>query len=231
MKKWLGALVLMIFLTGCQAPQTVIDWVDFVKWDGKQYESIYQGVIADEEKIGEEIGEVKFTVADNIKRTSYKIKDGDAGFLEKGTKLLSVIDEPDLIAVKSANAINGYKIYAPLDVGNARWQFDNIPLEKVEKIEIYQLYTETGNQFIKELSESTDVTQLLNILETSTEDVSVEPNMPGSDPLYYEIICYTDESIAYSYSIQFDGETYYWYPWETAILSDEIKHFIAQSIE
>ena len=107
----------MICLTGCQAPQTVIDWVDFVKWDGKQYESIYQGVIADEEKIGEKIGEVKFTVAGNIKKTSYKIKDGDAGFLEKGTKLLSVNDEPDLIAVKSANAINGYKIYAPLEVG------------------------------------------------------------------------------------------------------------------
>ena len=61
MKRWLGVLLLILFLTGCQAPQTVIDWVDFVKWDGKQYESIYQGVIADEEKIGEEIGEVKFT--------------------------------------------------------------------------------------------------------------------------------------------------------------------------
>ncbi|WP_042355668.1 hypothetical protein [Bacillus rubiinfantis] len=52
-KWWLGIFILLL-LTGCQGhTQTIINWVDFIKSNGKSYEGIYSGVLADEKFIGE----------------------------------------------------------------------------------------------------------------------------------------------------------------------------------
>src|SRR4051794_25566559 len=99
MKKSGLILLCMFFLVSCNS-QTIIDWVDFVKINGKQYEAVYTAVISDSANIGERVGEVKFKVADNVTNPSYRIKDGDAAFWEKGTEIYSVVDRKDLIAIQ-----------------------------------------------------------------------------------------------------------------------------------
>ena len=70
MKKTVSLCLLITFiLAGCSSPlhhNIVIDWVDFVKWDGKEYDGISGRVIANESFLGEKIGGVKFKVADNV---------------------------------------------------------------------------------------------------------------------------------------------------------------------
>lgn len=81
-------------LTGCRSTpiggRAVIDWVDFIKWDGKEYNGIHSGVLANENYVGEKIGTVKFKVTDNVTNPEYKVKDGDAAFHEKGTEIFKI---------------------------------------------------------------------------------------------------------------------------------------------
>lgn len=75
------------------------EWVDFIKVDGKMYHIEYikigdklEKVVVDKSNIGKEIGKVKLRLADNV-RGEYRIRDWDAGYLEKGTRILSLLDQ------------------------------------------------------------------------------------------------------------------------------------------
>ena len=75
------------------------EWVDFVKVDGKMYHLEYikigdklDKVVVDKSNIGKEIGKVKFRLADNV-HGEYRIRDWDAGYLEKGTRIFSLLDQ------------------------------------------------------------------------------------------------------------------------------------------
>jgi len=202
----------------------VIDWVDFIKWDGVMYDRIYSGVLADEKYIGEKLGTVKFKVADNITNPSYKVKNGDAAFHEKGTELFTIKDMPGFIAVKSEHALNGYSVYSE-ESSDYKWHFKDMPQEKIQRIEIYHVYREDGDKRIFETSNPQTIQTFLSLLNNSEENPPFNPNTEQGDPLYYEALFYIDGPFAYQYGIQFDGHTYYWYPWETSILSKEIKEF------
>ena len=52
-----------LLLTACGS-QVIIEWVDLIKWDGKQYEAVYEVALADHSFIDKEIGVVNFKVAD-----------------------------------------------------------------------------------------------------------------------------------------------------------------------
>src|SRR5690606_32761572 len=107
MKNLLVVIFYVLFLAGCNGGsafpntnhQTVIDWVDFIHFNDKMYDGLYSVVIADQSHIGEEIGEVKFKVSENVFDSSYQTKNGDAAFWEKDTKLYAVKGKPSLIAV------------------------------------------------------------------------------------------------------------------------------------
>lgn len=89
-------LILPLILTSCSIPgingtRAMIDWVDFIVLDDVHYIGNYNGgnkLI--EESIEGVIGEVKFNVSNNIKETSYKVKNGDAAYLPKGTKIYKI---------------------------------------------------------------------------------------------------------------------------------------------
>lgn len=232
MKKWsmLIFILILLVLTGCRPSafggHVVIDWVDFVQIDGKHYYGIHSGVLADESFIGEKIGTVKFKVADNVKNPSYKIKDGDAAFHEKGTEIFQIKDYPYLIAVKDAHSLNGYSVYFSSDDIEYQWHFNDMPLEKVERIEIYQNDPPAGKKLISKLTKSEEINDFLQLLVDSEENPNFQPYSGSTDPIFYEMFFYTDDPIAYKYYMQFDGETYFWNPWDTSILSDEIQIFI-----
>lgn len=235
MKKWSMLIFISILLvvSGCRPSafggQVVIDWVDFIRLDGKEYDGIHSGILADESFVGEKIGTVKFKVADNVKNPSYKIRDGDAAFHEKGTEIFQIKEHPHLIAVKDTRSINGYRVYFSSDDIEYHWNFKDMPLEKVEIIEIYQTDHPAGNKLISKLTKGEDVNSFLQLLVDSEENPNFQPNRDIADPIFYEMIFYTDEPIAYKYYMQFDGETYFWNPWDTSILSDEIQLFIGRN--
>lgn len=94
MRKWMLLLPILLLLTACSfnpSPQnTIIDWVDFVKWNDTTYEANYEmnEVKKDWETAGE-VGEVKYML-DGHAGTNHQTKNGDAAYLQKGTKLFAM---------------------------------------------------------------------------------------------------------------------------------------------
>jgi hypothetical protein len=224
LKKWIFLCAMCLLLTACGS-QVIIEWVDLIKWDGKQYEAVYEVALADRSFIDKEIGEVNFKVADQIKRTSYRFKDGDAAFHEKGTKLYAIKGLDDAIAVEDQSVINGYRIYMVRDEAPPRRHFDQVPLAQVKKIEFYTFSMEEGNRKTASYTDPSDMEAIQSILANSKLAPSFEPN---GDTSRYDVLLYTDEAIAFQYGIQFDGTTYFWFPADKAILSNDIQQFIAK---
>lgn len=227
MRKVAVILWMLLLIAGCRAApadhQAVIDWVDFIKWNGVEYSRIHSGVLADEQAIGKQIGSVKFAVADHITSPDYQIKDGDAAFHARGTKLYEVEESPGLLAVKDAGSINGYKVYFPRKMIDYKWHFQNVQLDRVHRAEIYQTHS-PGLKKLRELTGKAAV-PFLQLLKESKEVDYFYPDTANGDPASYTVILYTDEPVAYKYEIQFDGTNYFWYPWDAAILSNEIGSF------
>ncbi|WP_088012721.1 hypothetical protein [Gottfriedia acidiceleris] len=225
----LSFLLLPLLLVACRftssESQSIIEWVDFVRWNGVEYNGVQSGVLANENFIDEKVGEVKFKVSDHITNPRYKIKDGDAAFHEKGTEIYSIKGNPELLALKDKTSINGYKVYFAKGTTEYKWYFKDVPIEKVDLIEIYQSYSPNKKK-ISEIKEKEKIISFLDILKNSKEDSNFQPSNANTDPTHYEIVLYTDEPIAYKYDIEFDGANYYWYPWDTSILSNEIGKFI-----
>lgn len=48
----------------------MIVWVDFIKWNGIEFDGIHSGVLANKKFLDKKIGEVKFKVADNVTNPS-----------------------------------------------------------------------------------------------------------------------------------------------------------------
>ncbi|PWW28382.1 hypothetical protein DFO73_106198 [Cytobacillus oceanisediminis] len=46
MKRFFAFMILLLLLAGCRSTpfdtHTVIDWVDFIKWEGREYNGIYR---------------------------------------------------------------------------------------------------------------------------------------------------------------------------------------------
>jgi hypothetical protein len=229
MKKWGIFIFLLIALTGCRSTpfdgHSVIDWVDFIKWDGIEYNGIYSGVLANEKYIGKKLGAVKYKVADNVTNPNYKIRNGDAAFHKKGTEIFTIKGHSNLIAVKDASQINGYKVYHSRELEN-QWHFKDVQMDKVKEVEIYQPYTSEGNKLLSNYTSHEDLNHLLQLLQNSEESPNFQPNMAKGDPDFYQIVIYTDEAIAYKFDVQYDGTSYYWYPWDTAIISNDIQSFL-----
>ena len=92
------AVIVVMLLGGCSrfnpdsfGQSSTIDWVDFVKLHGKSYTGTFQSVIGDAAAVTPQVvGEVSFKVAEVVTNPSYRTKDGDAAFLDIGTKLYRV---------------------------------------------------------------------------------------------------------------------------------------------
>lgn len=225
MKKICILFICLLFLVSCNSisqpfSHTIIDWVDFVKINGKEYDALYSVIIADPKNIGEKIGEVKFKVSDNVSNPSYRTKDGDAAFWNKGTEIFSVIDREDLIAIQDKSSVNGYRIYySRSEDSNFNFHYEDINLETINKIELYD-----GNTIlINTLEDEKDINDLLSILNEGTVSSSFSPNTTHGDPATYQIVLYGEEKIGYYYSLFFDGNVWFWHPWDTSIVSNEIE--------
>lgn len=229
LKKWVLLCATCFLLSACQlvpGSRVIIEWVDVIQWDSQQYEAVYEMVLADRSFIDKEIGEVRFKVADNVTNTSYRFKDGDAAFHEKGTKLYAIKGLEDAIVVEDQSVINGYRIYMVREDPPNRWHFEQVSLVKGKKIEFYNYSIEEGNQKIASYTDQSDLDEIQTILANSQLAPSFDPNLSNGDTIRYDVVLYTDEAIAFQFGIQYDGSTYFWFPSEKAILSNDIQPFI-----
>lgn len=222
MKKMGLFLLCIMLLVSCNS-QTTIDWVDFVKIDGKQYDAVYTAAISDSANIGEKVGEVKFRVADNVSNPSYRIKEGDAAFWEKGTEIYSVKDREGLIAIPDESEINGYRIYNT-DENNFNYHYKDIDLEIIDKVEIYEGDYEP--QLTRTIVNEQEVAEIIAILNEGETNASFNPNTTYGDPTRFQLVLYSEEPLAYKFSLYYDGNVWFWHPWDTSIISDEIESYI-----
>jgi hypothetical protein len=94
----LGALLLT---AACQVPgtsptcNTSIDWVNFIQVGSMQYVAGLQApTILQEADLGAVYARVKFKLSGNVCDPSYRVKDGDAAFLDPGTPIYQVKGQP-----------------------------------------------------------------------------------------------------------------------------------------
>ncbi|WP_026693191.1 hypothetical protein [Peribacillus kribbensis] len=228
MKK-MGMILLAVWLlTGCSSNLHTgisIDWVDFIVWDGEEYDGMFTGALADPAYVGRELGKVKFKVAEKVYDPEYKTKNGDAAFLEKGTRLYSVKGRPDLIAVPSQDSIKGYKLYGSSDTPY-KLNFKDIPIDKVRKIEIYKTSMTERAELLSTMENRNKMNQLYQLLSSSKEDSSFQPDSAEKDSVQYKLIFYTGDPVAIQFDLDFDGKTYYWFPEDISIVPQEIDGFI-----
>lgn len=100
---------------GIPTPHVIIDWVDFIKFNGIMYVANFdshagaQLVAAD---LGPQFATVKFKTDGNVNDSGYHPKDGDAAFLDPGTPIYAVKGYAPtfLLAAYQANQIVRYEV-------------------------------------------------------------------------------------------------------------------------
>jgi hypothetical protein len=206
------------------AAAAVIDWVDFIQFDGKHYVAADFAVISDKRKIGGKVGEVEFKVADNINSTNYKVKNGDAAFWEQGTELFKVKDMPDFLAVPDNLEVNGYRLYlAEQGEPDFPHHFKDVNLEKVKAIEIYS--GEQEPQLLNRLTQKEKEEFKAMLMQDSAPEVSQRETNP-QDPEIYQMIFYTDAPFAHAFYLYKEGGQWLWYPWDKKFLPEAIENYI-----
>lgn len=88
---------------------TCISWVDCVKINDKTYSNNLRTQV-ESSSIGKKIGKVEFEVSKNVHNPSYKLRNGDATYLETGTEIYKVNSRPNEIAVKIEGKYYLYKV-------------------------------------------------------------------------------------------------------------------------
>ena len=112
-------LFVLSFMAACQLPGATpacsaqIDWVNFIEVGSTQYVA-GSGATLDvlpESDLGPVYSRVKFKVSGNVCDPNYKVKDGDAAFLEPGTPIYRVAGHPpsEQLAVRFNGTIVIYR--------------------------------------------------------------------------------------------------------------------------
>lgn len=224
MKKLVLFFISILVLAGCNGlkENIIIDWVDFIHINDTKYNSLYSAVIADQSFIGDEVGEVEFKVSDNVSDPSYKTKNGDAAFWEKGTKIYSVKGLANLIAVEDKELINGYRIYSTEDGPN--WHYKDMDQSSIRKVEIYEGYT--NQKLINAITDKKEIEALFALLDSGETNSNYNPDISNGDPAIYPMVFYSEEPLAYEFSLFYDSKEWYWHPWDTSIVSSEIAAYV-----
>jgi hypothetical protein len=93
----------LLFMAACALPgstatctNTSIDWVNFIQIGSTQYVAgaASAPVVLQESDLGPVYAHVKFNVSANVCDPSYRLKDGDAAFLDIGAPIYQVTGHP-----------------------------------------------------------------------------------------------------------------------------------------
>jgi hypothetical protein len=99
--KLLAGIGALLLTAACQLPGTSsscnsqIDWVNFIEVGHTQYVAGPQSsTILQEGDLGPVYTHVKFKVSGNVCDPNYRLKDGDAAFLDVGTPIYQINGQP-----------------------------------------------------------------------------------------------------------------------------------------
>ena len=118
--KVVGVLGVVLLMAACQLPGSTstcnaqIDWVNFIEVGATQYVA-GQGAspeVLQESDLGPIYAHVKFKVSGNVCDPNYRVKDGDAAFLEPGTPIYQVSGQPpsEELAARFNGSIEIYRV-------------------------------------------------------------------------------------------------------------------------
>lgn len=112
----------LFFAGACQLPgsnatcNATIDWVNFIEVGSTQYVAGPQSpVTLQQSDLGPVYAHVKFRVSGNTCDPNYRLKDGDAAFLDPGTPINQVNGHPpdEQLAARFNGSILVYRAMAP----------------------------------------------------------------------------------------------------------------------
>jgi hypothetical protein len=113
----------LVFLSGCQLPGSSagcgavqIDWVDFIQVGSTRYlAGPGSPTILRQSDLGPVVARVRFRVAGNVCDPGYRVKDGDAAFLDPGTPIYEVTRKPadQVLAAERNGQIESYEARSP----------------------------------------------------------------------------------------------------------------------
>jgi hypothetical protein len=159
--------IIILILSGCSSKSekygAEIDWVDFIIFNNIHYSGNYYGNnILQESDIECKIGKVNFKVSENIRDPEYKIKNGDAAFLEKGTVLYKIrgYKSEFRIAVKQNNK---WRIYESAINPKAKKGDDLLDIR--DKVAYIGINSETdGKTELASIKDKKEVNYLVNMV-------------------------------------------------------------------
>lgn len=76
----------------------MIDWVDMIQYNDVSYKAESPREEINPQDIGDNIGKVDFMLSGNVGNPKYKVRNYDATYLPKNTKLFAIKNEPGSIA-------------------------------------------------------------------------------------------------------------------------------------
>jgi hypothetical protein len=115
-------LAALLFTAACQLPGSTsscnvqIDWVNFIQIGSTQYVAGPQSpTILQESDLGPVYAHVKFKVSGDVCDPNYRLKDGDAAFLDAGTPIYQVNGHPssDQLAAMFNGSVVVYRAMPP----------------------------------------------------------------------------------------------------------------------
>jgi hypothetical protein len=120
--KGLVVFGVLLLTAACQLPgsssgcNSQIDWVNFIQVGSTQFVAGPQSpTVLQESDLGPVYAHVKFKVSGNVCDPSYRLKDGDAAFLDPGTPIYQVTGQSPAVelAARFGGQIVVYKALAP----------------------------------------------------------------------------------------------------------------------
>jgi hypothetical protein len=172
----------LLGLGACAGQHVIIDWIDFVQWNGVTYVTATSpaSTRAIEPALGPQLSTTKRKLDGNETDPSHKIQEGEAAFLEAGTPIYSVSGyRPAFrIGVKKAGAT---VIYEADTNPKAKNGADLLDLEgKVDHIGI----GDANNQLeLGAIREAAVVAHLVGLILQAPVDQSAQP--PPAGPQYF----------------------------------------------
>jgi len=120
--RFAGVVASLVFLAACQLPgtqqvcNTSIDWVNFVQVGSTQYVAgPASPTVLQEADLGPVYTHTKFKVSGNTCDPNYRLKDGDAAFLDPGTPVYQVKGHAlgEEVAARFNGSILAYRVMSP----------------------------------------------------------------------------------------------------------------------
>lgn len=115
-------LSVLMLAAGCRLPgsssscNAQIDWINFIQVGSTQYVAGPQSpTILQKSDVGPVYAHVKFKVSGNVCDPNYRLKDGDAAFLDPGTPIYQVNGHPpsDQLAASFNGSMVVYRAVTP----------------------------------------------------------------------------------------------------------------------